>query len=114
MTRDEEIREAAGQVAIRDNKGQYAHGFLMQALREAFTEGAEWADGHPRWISVEDELPKMETEVLMVSSGCTDTLFGYRCKAGKNGWYCYNDDDYWHNITHWQHLPQPPKEGGEQ
>ena len=44
MTRDEEIRRAAGNVAIRDNKGQYAHGFLMQALREAFTEGAEWAD----------------------------------------------------------------------
>lgn len=44
MTRDEEIRRAAGNVAIRDNKGQYAHGFLMQALREAFTEGAQWAD----------------------------------------------------------------------
>lgn len=44
MTRDEEIRRAAGNVAIRDNKGQYAHGFLMQALREAFAEGAHWAD----------------------------------------------------------------------
>lgn len=44
MTRDEEIRRAAGNVAIRDNKGRYAHGFLMQALREAFTEGARWAD----------------------------------------------------------------------
>ena len=62
----------------------------------------------PRWISVEDELPKIETEVLMVSSGCTDTLCGYRCKDGKNGWYCYNDDDYWHNITHWMPLPQQP------
>ena len=86
----------------------------IEVAGDAFEAGAEWADGHPHWISVEDELPKMETEVLMVSSGCTDTLFGYRCKAGKNGWYCYNDDDYWHNITHWQHLPQPPKEGGEQ
>lgn len=44
MTRGEEIMRAAGSVAIRDNKGQYAHGFLMQALREAFTEGARWAD----------------------------------------------------------------------
>lgn len=44
MTRGEEIRRAAGNVAIRDNKGQYAHGILMQALREAFTEGARWAD----------------------------------------------------------------------
>lgn len=44
MTRGEEIKEAAGNVAIRDNKVQYAHGFLMQALREAFVEGARWAD----------------------------------------------------------------------
>jgi len=44
MSRDEEIRQSAGKVAIRDNKGRYAHGFLMQALREAFTEGARWAD----------------------------------------------------------------------
>jgi len=44
MSRDEEIRQAAGKVGIRDKKGQYAHGFLMQALREAFTEGAQWAD----------------------------------------------------------------------
>lgn len=44
MTRDEEIRRAAGNVAIRDNKGQYAHGFLMQALRETFIESARWAD----------------------------------------------------------------------
>lgn len=46
MSRDEEIRQAAGKVGIRDNKGRYAHGFLMQALREAFTEGAQWADEH--------------------------------------------------------------------
>lgn len=44
MTRDEEIRRAAGNVAIRDNKGRYAHGFLIQALREAFVESARWAD----------------------------------------------------------------------
>lgn len=77
----------------------------------------------PRWISVADELPKTETEVLMVSSGSTDTLCGYRCKVGKNRWYCYNDDNYWHNITHWMPMPQPPivskmentdKKGGEQ
>lgn len=44
MTRDDETREAAWQVAIRDNKVRYEPGFLVKALREAFTEGARWAD----------------------------------------------------------------------
>ena len=44
MTRDDETSEAAWQVAIRDNKVRYEHGFLIKALLEAFTEGARWAD----------------------------------------------------------------------
>ena len=105
----DKIARRYAQDELKDN-----HASVEDIVAAAFLNGIDYAEHHPHWISVEDELPKMETEVLMVSSGCTDTLFGYRCKAGKNGWYCYNDDDYWHNITHWQHLPQPPKEGGEQ
>ena len=60
---------------------------------------------HPHWISVEDELPKLEKNVLMWSSGFDDVLFGYRCRSGEKGWYCYTDDGYWHNITHWMYLP---------
>lgn len=140
MTRGEQIEQAARALAVTkvDKRAYY------QCLFD-FEMGVEWADEHPdidvrtmaawqsgyqaaidthpHWISVEDELPKTETEVLMVSSGCADTLCGYRCKVGKNRWYCYNDDEYWHNITHWMPMPQPPilsksenigKKGGEQ
>ena len=85
------------------------------AMKAAYVAGADYAlDAAPCWISVEDELPKTETEVLMVSSGSTDILYGYRSKIGKNRWYCYNDDDFWHNITHWMPIPEPPKKGGEE
>lgn len=66
MTRDEEIRRAAGNVAIRDNKGQYAHGFLMQALREAFTEGAQWAD-----------RTLIERASQWLQENCVDIVIGY-------------------------------------
>ena len=114
MTREEQYIEAANP-------------YIDDPLRYlGFMDGAEWADSHPHWISVEDELPKIETEVLMVSSGYTGPLYGYRCNDGKKGWYCYNDDNYWHNITHWMPLPaiegirenqgeiSPNDEGGKQ
>lgn len=73
--------------------------------RIGFINGAEWADRHPHWISIKEELPK------------------------ENGWYlvCNNIHDYghclyeiaeynarfrswiWaHTVTHWMPLPQPP------
>lgn len=103
MTRQEELNEAWCKY----------RGKCSTEIIQALSFALRWCDEHPHWISVEDELPKTETEVLMVSSGSTDTLCGYRCKVGKNRWYCYNDDDYWHNVTHWMPLPQQPKKGGE-
>ena len=103
MTREEKKREL---VALFTT-GAMPIGELIDAC-------FAFADAHPHWISVEDELPRKEINVLMVSSGCAETLCGYRCKNGKYGWYCYNDDEYWHNITHWMPLPQLPKKGGEQ
>lgn len=30
----------------------------IEVAGDAFEAGVEWADGHPNWISVEDELPR--------------------------------------------------------
>lgn len=129
MNRDEEIRKAAGNVAIRDNKGKYAHGFLMQALREAFTEGAEWADGHPRWISVEDELPE-KGDIVIVMQDAYGNIHFTACEFISAMQLCDVTDFHVRSdaylgitkkaeitlgaVTHWMPLPQPPKEGGEQ
>lgn len=80
----------------------------IEVAGDAFEAGVEWADGHPRWISVEDELPEKGEVVFITDGELTDTGF-------------YDYDDAWQpymqwlgDITHWMPLPQPPKEGGEQ
>lgn len=52
MTRTEEIQQAADA-----NFRPEWHGSLI----DAFVQGAEWADEHPKssWISVEDRLPEI-------------------------------------------------------
>lgn len=61
----------------------------------------------PRWISVEDELPKNKELVFITDGEYTDT-----------GFYEYTFDEWqpcekWlGDITHWMPLPQAPK-GGE-
>ena len=34
----------------------------IEVAGDAFEAGVEWADGHPRWISIEDELPRCGLE----------------------------------------------------
>lgn len=64
------------------------------------------------WISVDDELPSDETEVLGYrdSYKCGDLIYHCVFKDGK-----FLDRITFHQagkgkITHWQPLPQPPKE----
>lgn len=100
-----------------------------QELIALFTTGAmpigeliddcfAFADVNPHWISVEDELPPKEKNVLIWSSGSKEVMIGYyigrNWQRKTNDFYSYVDDGYWHNITHWMHLPQSPKKGGEQ
>lgn len=77
------------------------------------------------WISVKDELPKLE-EVVWLWNGRFPYI-GCRSLVGiEEGWIwavtygsvfldkgkitadCESDDDY--NITHWMPLPEPPKQ----
>lgn len=64
------------------------------------------------WISVDDRLPNDETEVLGYrdSYKCGDLIYHCVFKDGK-----FLDRITFHQagkgkITHWQPLPQPPKE----
>ena len=70
-----------------------------------FEKGAEWADTHPNWISVEDELPPLRQRVLAYN-GVTIYI----------AWV--SDDFVWRThkehcfhtypVTHWMLLPLPP------
>lgn len=61
------------------------------------------------WISVEDRLPELNKEVLVV---WTDGVFGFATRIETK----YHEERWnWETaalsetITHWQPLPEPPK-----
>lgn len=96
MTREEEIRQA--QVAI--------YGTEHCRAAEHFKAGLQWADTHPHWISVEDELPKDSGDVLALTKGGKMLVTLGTYDEGEWVWSFYSPKDY---ITHWMPLPQPPK-----
>ena len=94
MTREEEIREASHAYLDDDDfvYGEY----------DAFFAGAEWADAHPAWVSVEDELPKKEGRYLFY-----DEILGPQVSSYYDGVTLIS------SITHWMPRPAAPanKEG---
>lgn len=98
MTREEEILKAYNEQQTK--LGNQEHTFMR---------GAKWADAHPRWISVEDELPKLNSGMVVVATYKGDIDFMIFSNSG------------WHNnkrwcvpkgiITHWMPLPQAPMKG---
>ena len=77
------------------------------------------ADVQPvdRWISCKDKMPEDNTLVLFVyasENGVKSVHYGYHqtlkglgssWAKPSGGWHYFDDD-----ITHWQPLPEPPKE----
>jgi hypothetical protein len=74
-----------------------------------FQEGANWADEHPHWISVDEELPEYEEPVLIVKERDgiwnvgTGTLYPY---GEKGAWYSQGLEV---NVKHWMPRPKLPK-----
>lgn len=115
MTREEQIVEAGKTAAegkefsVLVNKQRRT----MSAYEIGFIEGAEWADSHPAWVSVEDELPphrnqtnhKFENDFSVncfVSDGKdVDTgYYDYRLRK----WNC----EFLTDVVYW-YCPQPPR-----
>ena len=115
-TRDEEILQVS-----REKEREKPFSVLVNNLHETtsayrigFIEGAEWADAHPHWISVEDELPPKQPNREQSKNVLVRTNSG----RTKIEYYDYGNDvikEWWeYNITHWMPLPAPPKKGGEE
>lgn len=101
----------------------------IEVAGDAFEAGVEWADGHPRWISVEDELPE-KGDIVIVMQDAYGNIHFTACEFISAMQLCDVTDfhvrsDAYLGITkkaeitlgavsHWMPLPQPPKKGGEQ
>lgn len=110
MTREEEINNASyaywinnyANIEFIDEEEKELH---SQDIQDPFINGAEWADAHPHWISVGDELPKEHEWIL-----------GFSLKRSYIDVYNFDSNGLFeaHDITHWMPLPQTPKKGGEE
>lgn len=103
MTREEEIKLNA-----RWRADQYDNPAKWSDTYYGFISGAEWADSHPHWISVEDELPpkKNEYDDLSINVLATDGKEIYESVYNHDSedWFTH---DMWglDNIIHWMPLP---------
>ena len=57
-----------------------------------------------RWIPVTEKLPEDNTAVIVA----TDNGIVFQCLYAYDGWDLWEGNEV--NITHWQPMPQPPKE----
>lgn len=106
MTR-EELRKIAMCYAHDELKD--SHSAVEEVVAAAFIDGVDYADAYPRWISVEDELPKEGDYVLICNNRGLMTTSLYEGKE-----WVISETFLAVNVTHWMPMPQPPKEGGNQ
>lgn len=77
-----------------------------------FTKGAEWADSHPNWHKVDDELPPPISVAVDFSDSVIVTdgvllcqgYYDYICEC----WEIEGDIDS-DEVTHWMYLPDLPQ-----
>lgn len=65
------------------------------------------------WISVKSRMPSKHEMVLVYRGGCIGDLMNTYTYLGNDEWE--DDFGYWsrtenEGITHWMHLPAPPKD----
>lgn len=102
MTRQEQITKAA----TAKSRGETPYFF------DAFIAGAQWADAHPHWISVEDELPKETNMYIVMHYDVAYTMWWYNgveewaeIYVDENGYIQSRQMD---GVTHWMPLPKMP------
>ena len=117
----------------KEKKDELVSLFAVGAIciGDLIDECFEFGSHHPRWISVEDELPPKESEyednsiVVLATDGNGVYKGLYRRDEYLSGWFTC---DLWalDNITHWMPLPSiegirgnqgkisPNEKGGEE
>ena len=98
------------------------HEATEQAYKNGYDKGYEY--GRPKWIPVTERLPKVatthntrwdkSTDSIRVLCACVQAdgkkmvKEGY-CKVYSDGTIHWKIPGTIHSVTHWMHLPEPPK-----
>ena len=105
MTKEklDKIAKRYAQDELKDNHGQ-----VEDIVAAAFLNGIDYAEHHPNWISVEDELPPN-------NGGFSDEVWTYNLATNQCGvaqfnyisncWFGCDD-----TVTHWMMVKPPKKE----
>lgn len=114
MSREEQRAKAAHEYIQSDS---VAAGNEVLAFGD-FIEGAKWADFHPQWIPVEEELPPKRKNSLILSDNVLiritggDYLSAVYNHQDKEWIDVYNIETLESNkVTHWMPIVPPRKEG---
>lgn len=103
-------KEVLAMKPIRDVDGGEWIPVNADALRELVAEYKKLCDAVPKWIGVEEDLPKDREFVRMYTADhcCFEGIYiiptGFERYEIGEGWINEND-----NVTHWMSLPKPPK-----
>ena len=102
MTREERINSALLPI-LEKMREHGATDEMCKMYDNGFHVGAMWADQHPHWISVNDELPPIGAILLVAIP------FGGELNVLALSIKDESDFECLSGMTHWMPLPQPPK-----
>ena len=103
------VEDCAGCPYQGGYKGTYCMNGLITEAADAIEELSK-----PKWIPVTERLPEVDQPVMIFAFGKSVGEGVYRGHDGfHHVWKMYTSSGtYWDDeVTHWQPLPQPPKEG---
>lgn len=104
MSRQEDFEKAA-----EDYCEDHSHCIYFEAGAEY---GYKYAQTHPNWISVEDELPKERGQYFVyTAAGQSWQSEWMQDKSGEWHWFCSPMTlGIIANVTHWMEIQPPRKE----
>lgn len=120
MTKEklDKIAKRYAQDELKDNHGQ-----VEDIVAAAFLNGIDYAEHHPRWTSVEDELPE-KGDIVIVMQDAYGNIHFTACEFISAMQLCDVTDFHVRSdaylgitkkaeitlgaVTHWMPLPEPP------
>ena len=117
MDEDERIRKAIIRIlkgetgyTSKEDTDKYVAWLEKQGEKVTNINGAEWADEHPHWISVDEELPPTsdkddESDDYLTVDSDGDKNVGYYNKMDELWFSC---DGHILDVTHWMPMLEAP------